>query len=338
MIHQIIAPHAPAHTPDSETRQRRSVNRDRDVALNLFEMLRIIVCAIIAHNKTPQDGYPLSIEQVADGVRPIPRELWAHSIQRRMGVLDRMDFDKVRAELMPRDKATISEDGILFKDLYYSCPEARARGWLVEGRRKRKPVEIAFDYRLVDKIVVYSPNGSGESFVAELEGDSKTFQGMSFAEVDLHFKGVKRILASGAEEKRNAQYAYRQLTQSTIDNAVDETNDAVQGNSRSSRKADTADAREAELRSEREAIAGFQSQPNQSHSSAQSMAVAPPPAPSAPPHAPAVKAEVIPMVRKSQSVSSAPHQATSTPSGATTALEDLPLSERIAALRRGLSK
>lgn len=332
MLHQVIAPHAPGLTPDSETRQRRSVNRDRDIALNTFEGRKMVLSAIITHNKSAQLGYPLTVEQAADGVRPIPRDLWRHSVLRRMGKLDQMDYEKLRAELMPRSTATVSEDGVLFERMYYSCPEAQARGWLVDGRRRRMPLDIAFDYRLVDEIVVYSPNKTGESFVAKLTGDSVMFNGMSLKEVKQHFDRVDALGASSIDAKRQALFEHKQRTKPTIEKAVAETRAATKGVSRSSRRADTAGARQAELRRERERTAGVQLPP--------ASVPAPPSAPVASAHeagAPVppsttAKAKVIPLQRGASS-GAAPK--TDAPPAATTG-EETTLSQRLAALRRNL--
>jgi hypothetical protein len=262
MLHQIIAPHTPAYSPDAENRKRRGAKKDKDVSLNIKQFTSLIVKAIITHNKTMQTGYPLSIAQVADGVPPIPRELYLHGMRRRMGKLDQMDFERVRAELMPRDKATITPDGLQFGRLFYSCPEAEARGWLVEGRRHRKPLEIAFDYRLVDKIVVFAPDGSGESFVASLTKDSVMFEGMALADVTRHFYDVDQLTAPAQEVKRQARFEYNQHAAPLIAAAKADVQPAVKGVARSSRKKDTAPARAAELAAERTANGGVRASPS----------------------------------------------------------------------------
>lgn len=256
MLHQVIAPHTPAYSPDAENRKRRGAKKDKDVALNIKQFTSLIVKAIITHNKTMQTGYPLSIAQVADGVPPVPRELYLHGMRRRMGKLDQMDFERVRAELVPRDKATITPDGLLFGRLLYSCPEADARGWLVEGRRHRKPLEIAFDYRLVDNIVVFAPDGSGESFVASLTKDSVMFAGMALADVTRHFYDVDQLTAPAQEVKRQARFEYNQHAAPLIAAAKADVQAVVKSVSRSSRKKDTAPARAAELAAERAANGG----------------------------------------------------------------------------------
>ncbi|KAK6025212.1 hypothetical protein OSTOST_08897 [Ostertagia ostertagi] len=257
MIHQIIAPDTPGYAPDAEVRKRRAINVEKQVCLNIHELTVIIVAAIIQHNKTMQVAYPLSIAQVADGVRPVPRELFEHSVRRRMGSLDRMNFDKVREELLPRDKAVVTADGVAFRKLFFSCPEAKERGWLVQGRKKREPIEVAFDPRLADEIIIYSPNGSGESFVAMLTKDSVEFRGMSFKEVRQHFADIDHLTADAQESKRQANYEFRKLTQPVIDAAILETKIATKGRSRSSRRKDVAPARASELKHERTAVAGL---------------------------------------------------------------------------------
>jgi hypothetical protein len=249
-----------------------------------------------------------------------------------MGQLDKMDYEKVRAELMPRADAVVSEDGILFERMYYSCPEAKARGWLVDGRRRRKPLEIAFDYRLVDEIIVYSPDQKGESFVAKLTGDSVKFSGMSYKEVERHFRRVSALSTGSTEDKRQALFEHRSRTKSDADRAVKEVKQATVGVSRSSRRADTAEARREELKRERERTAGVQPPPT--------TAPTPTPEPLAPareasspvPPSAVTKAQVIPLQRGASSGSTPKADA---PAAATTG-EGTTLSQRLAALRRNL--
>lgn len=256
LLHQVIRAIMPGFSPDADTMQRRAQHHDQQAALTLKEFTSVIVKAIITHNKTMQRGYPLSVAQVARGVAPVPRELWADGIRNRMGLLDRMDFEKVRADLMPRDKAVIEANGIRFKQCLYSCPEAISRGWLVEGRVKRKDVNVAFDYRLADEIIVYAPDRSGDSCVAYLTKDSVQFQGMAFADIQRHFAALAQLTRPASEEKRQAKFEYRKHVKPIIDRAVAETARVAKGVSRSSRKADTAAERASELFAERSASAG----------------------------------------------------------------------------------
>lgn len=288
MIHQIISPHAPGYARDADTRQRRGIKHDKKAALNLLEFTSFIVAAIIAHNKTMQTGYPLSISQVADGVPPIPRDLFVHGIRRRMGKLDRMDFDKVRAELMPRDKAKATGDGLIWQDIEYSCPEAEERGWLVAGRRKRKDLDVAFDYRLVDEIVVFSPDGSGESFTASLTKNSVMFKGMALADVTRHKEDEAELKKPASSVKRETRYQFNKHAKKVASQAEAAMKAATKGISYAGRKEDTVEARADELAEERRRKGGVVAPvakkalvPGVSTSPAKAPARAPLPAPSA---------------------------------------------------------
>lgn len=255
LIHQIIAPDTPGYTPDADARKRRAKNVDKEACLNIHQLEAKIVATIIFQNRSLQMNYPLSLGQISDEVRPIPIELFDHSVRRRMGSLDRMDFDLVREELLPRGKAMVTGNGVIFNKVQYSCPEARSRGWLVEGRKKRRPADVAFDYRLIDEIVLYSPSGK-ESFIATLTKDSLKFQGMSFKEVHQHFADAEDLKAGGTEINRQNRYQLHKLTQPMVAAAKKEMEAATKGVSRSSRRKDTAPARALELRKERTGSAG----------------------------------------------------------------------------------
>jgi putative transposase len=249
LIHTIIAPDTPGHKADADMRHRRTNNNEQSASLTLDEFTGVIIHAINLYNRSVQPEYPLTLQQVEDGVPAVPRLLYQHGMETRMGQLDRQD-------LMPRAQATVNESGISFKKLRYSCPEAFANGWFVEARGKTAKVTIAFDYRCVDEIIVYSPDGSGECYVASLGSDSEQFRGWSFPEVGRHFDVVRKINKEALEEKQQQQHRYRTQVQPRIANAVKLTEAEVGNASRASRRVDTAAARADELRAEHERTAG----------------------------------------------------------------------------------
>jgi len=254
MLPQIIAPHTPGYSPDSDNRRRRAPIHDKDACLTLSEFTTIIVAAIIAHNRTPQEGYPLQVRQVGDEVLPIPRDLYRHGMHRRMGRLDRMNFERVMAEITPRSTATISEHGIRFanfdqkhgSEVFYRCAQGESQGWFIEGRRSRKPVEIAFDYRLPDTILVFPPGGSGEPVTAQLTGESVMFKGMPLADITRHFYDEKQLLKAGSEIKRNERFGFNSLVKPIAESARRLMKEQTEGKSRASRTSTTAESREEE--------------------------------------------------------------------------------------------
>jgi putative transposase len=255
-VHTIIAADTPGYKADADMRHRRTNNNEQNASLTLEEFTGVIIDAIILYNRSVQTEYPLTLQQVSDEVPAIPRLLYQHGMETRMGELDRMDFNRVRQDLMPRAQAKVNENGIVFEKVTYSCPEAVAKGWFVEARGKTAKVTIAFDYRCVDEIIVYSPDGSGECFVASLHADSEKFRGWSFPEVGRHFDMVRKLNKQALEDKRQSQHQFRTRVRPLVANAVDLTNAEVGDASRASRRVDTAPARAQELRAERQQTAG----------------------------------------------------------------------------------
>ncbi|WP_157521862.1 hypothetical protein [Mitsuaria sp. 7] len=256
LLHQIIAPVTIAYSPDSANRARRRAKYDKNAALNINEFESIIVKAIITYNRTMQVEYPLNFQQIEDEVPPSPRELFRHGVRKRMGLLDIIDFDKVRAELLPRESTTIHKDGLTFKRMFYQSAEAERRGWLVEGRIERKPFNFSYDYRLVDEIFVDAPDGSGERLPLQLAGDSVKFKGMSYAEVHRSFQAVDKITAPAKDEKSEARHEFAKHVGPINERALKEMREQTQDESYSSRRKDVPGARAEDLREERIQTAG----------------------------------------------------------------------------------
>ncbi|WP_416761917.1 hypothetical protein ACNI65_06560 [Roseateles sp. So40a] len=251
LLHRIIAPTTNGYAADAHNRARRALKNDKQ-SLILKELLSIIVKAIIVYNRTMQTDYPLNFQQVEDKVPPSPRELFRHGVQKRMGLLDIIDFDKVRSELLPQsDKTSISGDGLLFSRLYYGSDEVRRRGWLVEGRVKRKNLTVSYDYRLVDEVYVHAPGPSGERLALQLVGDSVKFQGMSFAEVARYFAEVDKLTAPSKQLKSQDTFEFNQHVAPINAYALKEMRKQAEGMSQNGRRKDLPEVRTEELRNER---------------------------------------------------------------------------------------
>lgn len=267
LTHQVIAPDTPGYQPDVEQKERRARDITSEVSLDLNDCLKVIVEAIIAQNRQVQMSYKLSADQIARGVMPIARELFVDGIKHGTGQLARVDFDALRLDLLPRGSAVITEHGIEFNKCFYTCPEAEKYGWFSTARNKgRMDVEVAFDYRLVDSIVVFARDKSGACYTATLtRASAQRFEGCSFAEVKLMLAMEDELKRQGKAINRQNMFEYSQATAPTIAHAVAETEKLVKGMSRSSRKADTKHARMDDRKSERQAtvVVGDEAVPQQ---------------------------------------------------------------------------
>lgn len=262
MTHQLIAPDLPAYDPPSNQQRRRGKKYHDDAMLNLEQFTSLIVKAIVTHNRTMQVNFDLSIQQVADDVRPIPIELWNYEVQSRAGALARFDVDTVRMELLPRETASVTEHGVALRHCLYTFPEGEKKGWFIQARQKRFKVVVSLDYRRCDEIEVHDPDRPSQPpYRARLVKSCEKFAGMSFADVEL-FARKKEILVADADQlKRQNKLDYHQHSQTVIAGAKKALKAASDGQpfSRSARRKDIAHERKAELARERERTTGMPS-------------------------------------------------------------------------------
>ncbi|WP_029971713.1 Mu transposase C-terminal domain-containing protein [Paraburkholderia graminis] len=252
LFHASIADVAPGYEPPMNAVKRRQRRYYHDASFNLDEFISVVIKHIIAHNRKVMKGYRLEPRHVLSGTPAVPRDLWNDDVARRSGALARYDYDFLHLQLLPKDKATVTQDGIKFKRLVFDCPSATELGWYVQaGRRGNFAVDVSYDPRSASSIIVYNPADRRQTFQCQLAPASKDFKGYSFAEVEYIFR---RADLNNFENKGDADQAKAELRQHIrrlSATAVAERKLVSKGKSRSGRRADTANARAAELASRR---------------------------------------------------------------------------------------
>lgn len=250
-MHQSIADVAPSYDPVVNAKRRQGKHYDKDACLTLDEFNALMLRAIISHNRKAMPGYNRSIEEVNAGVQPSPLHLWNYDIQKSSANLTRYTEEQVRHALLPREQATITDSGIKFRGCFYTCPEAEARGWFIQARHTgRVDIQISFDYRLVDSILVHSPTGRGETFPAYLTSRTQKYSGMSFAEV-AYYQNRENDQAADITQNRLQTIAdYHSDVENLIKVAKKRLSDSG-AMSRSSRRKDVKPARNDARQAER---------------------------------------------------------------------------------------
>ncbi|MEM1168767.1 MAG: Mu transposase C-terminal domain-containing protein [Cyanobacteria bacterium P01_H01_bin.35] len=166
VIHERVKPFLPGYV-DTDFRQRGGKDYRLDSRLNIDEFTEIIIEIILYHNSHELKNYKRDEQMIANEIPPIPLELWKWGIMNRAGKLRTINEDIVKLNLMPTDKATITERGIRFKSMYYICEKAITEMWFEKARsqmlsRSEKSLQIAYDPRKMD--VIYLPSPDGRSF------------------------------------------------------------------------------------------------------------------------------------------------------------------------------
>lgn len=183
-------------------KKRAGKRYELDAELNLSDFTQMLINLVIIYNtQHVVEGYDFAPDMPTD-LPAVPRELWNWGIQNRTGQLRSCDEDLARINLLPYESGTVSQVGITFKGLVYTCQEALAQGWFDRIRPNRPSrVEIAFDPRRTDTVYL-RPDSTFENYwVCELSDRSRRFKGMCFVEAAGIVKEMNRTKATAKQEE-----------------------------------------------------------------------------------------------------------------------------------------
>lgn len=133
-----------------------------DAKLDIRQFTEIIIrCVLYYNNSHSMDYFEKNEQMMQMGVDAVPLELWNFGIRYCSGCLKTIPKDTLRLALMPMDKASVTERGIRFKGMYYSCEEALKSLWFEKARAKGTyRVKIYYDPRDMGAILVENPMGT----------------------------------------------------------------------------------------------------------------------------------------------------------------------------------
>lgn len=130
----------------SQIKERGEENPAEAACLDINEINRIIIACIINHNNKFMNDYKRNTTMIEDDVKSIPTEIWDWGMKNLVGYKPKLSDNVIKLGLMPRDKATVTERGIKFQNMYYICKQAIDEGWLQIARKNKTwKVDIAYD-------------------------------------------------------------------------------------------------------------------------------------------------------------------------------------------------
>lgn len=144
-----------------ETGDRGTKDSRIEATLTLDDYLKVIVYFInyYNHNHYMKD-YVRTEEMIKDGVKPIPIDLWNWGIKNCSGGLRKFRKDIINLQLLPQDKATVTERGIRYKKMHYSCKKSIEENWFAQARKKKWKVSFSYDPRNLDVIYLHTDDGT----------------------------------------------------------------------------------------------------------------------------------------------------------------------------------
>ena len=207
IIHGHVKPFVPGYI-DKDYRKRGATDYRLNSTLNLEEFTEAIIYMILyQNNKHWLEKYPRDEKMIADDVSPIPRELWKWGISNRSGKLRTFPEDIVNLNLMPTGTATITEFGIKFKGVYYTCEKARQESWFVKARsnsfsKSEKKLDVSYDIRNLDYIYIRSADGRSfeKCFLTEKE-QKYSNKNLHDIEYLIEYEKLKKQRNQGSEQQ-----------------------------------------------------------------------------------------------------------------------------------------
>ena len=187
-INAKVKPFLPgAVLPDD--RQRGGKDYRLDAKLDIRQFTQIIIdCVLHYNNHHHLNGFEKSDQMLKSSVEAIPVKLWNWGILNSPGSLRTYPKETIRLALMPKESGSVTEKGIYFKKLYYSCPEAREALWFENARKNgRYSVDVSYDPRDMSLIHVWKKDGGGTVPCTLLDWEQR-FSGKSAEEVEFEQK------------------------------------------------------------------------------------------------------------------------------------------------------
>ena len=150
----------PGHV-EKDDGQRGSINRRKEACLDIRSFTQLVIRSVLYYNNSHyMESYQKTPEMRIRHVRPVPRELWNYGMQYETGALRAVSREDICRVLLPREKASVTEDGICFNGLYYTCAPAQEEFWFDKARTAgRWKVPITYDPTCVDHIYLHSADG-----------------------------------------------------------------------------------------------------------------------------------------------------------------------------------
>lgn len=204
VIHQLPG----AVDPDFE---RGDEDYRQKATIDIYEFTQIIIAAALLHNtENRMDWYEMDKDMIEDGVEPYPVQLYLWGIANKSGRQREKDSETVRINLLPEDQVTITEAGIRFRGLLYTCGLESSEGWRVRARYYgREHCKAAYDPRCTD--VIYLRFGDGNPSIPCYLDPQSPFAGCDWREVE-EYRDQKKLASSFAVPRRLQAEARFQAT------------------------------------------------------------------------------------------------------------------------------
>ncbi|HDX9577095.1 TPA: DDE-type integrase/transposase/recombinase [Bacillus pseudomycoides] len=158
---------------DTDFKERGGEDYRKRAMLTVEQYTKIIIYFILFHNSRYMKEYKLNKEMIEDNISAIPIDLWKWGIKNRSGKLYSFSHDLVRFYLLPRVEATVTQKGIKFKRMYYTCSTAINEQWFSKAAIKGNwKIKASYNPRNMNHIYIHTEDEKHFEQCELLEKDS----------------------------------------------------------------------------------------------------------------------------------------------------------------------
>ncbi|MEX3761424.1 integrase [Paraburkholderia phenoliruptrix] len=169
---------------EKDSFERGRVHPALDAALDIKQLLLIVVMAILSYNSRAVTGYQTPPEMVEAGEAPTPLNLWKYGIKVN-GRGRKVDVAEFRSRVIAPEKAVIVGNGIKFRRVMYACPlSLMERRAMFRAEGKETEVEVTPDSSDVGNMSLL---GLGEPIPCPLqESEPHWMAGLTYHELEVY--------------------------------------------------------------------------------------------------------------------------------------------------------
>lgn len=249
----VFKPYLPGMVEGSRVKKHGEKDYRVDAVISKRDFTEIILHAILMHNlRKPLEKYDRAADIPTD-VPSIPIELWNWGLQHRAGRLRMVDMSLAQVLLLPRQKVTISEQGVKMWGLAYTGREIIEAGWMHRSSEINRPKGLyaAYDLGSANHIYLFPEPKKNKYWVCDLSSRSREFQNMTWNQVWQRQKEQKQRLAEAKYECSPEERALDELIKQKVKKATKTA--AIRSSSSDAKriraiKPNKAEAREKERR------------------------------------------------------------------------------------------
>jgi putative transposase len=234
-------------------RERGDPDPKLGAVLDLRQFTQLAIRVVLELNSEWMDNYHPDADMISDDVALIPIELWKWGVANRSGILRTRSQATIRTNLLPRDAATVTRSGIVYKGLCYEPPKDLAERWQVRASDGYWEVDISYDPRLVDRIQVCQRRPA-TLLPCDLCSNFSAFLGWSFREVAIYQRSRSEKKRASRERQLQKQIENDAQNDELLTEATEMTAAAIStSTTKSARRRHVKENRSAALRQERRA-------------------------------------------------------------------------------------